>query len=75
MYFQSLNINNKVNNAINIIVNKIEKNNFSRFSPIKKSINILFNNKKMLNKIFSNKYCKIIYFIYLFNLYLFIYNI
>ena len=25
MYFQSLNINNKVNNAINIIVNKIEK--------------------------------------------------
>ena len=55
MYFQSLNINNKVNNAINIINNKIEKNNFSRFSPIKKSINILFNNKKILNKIFSNK--------------------
>ena len=52
MYFQSLNINNKVNNAINIINNKIEKN---RFSPIKKSINILFNNKKILNKIFSNK--------------------
>ena len=53
MYFQSLNINNKVNNAINIIVNKIEKNNFSRFSPIKKSIK--YNNKKMLNKIYSNK--------------------
>lgn len=55
MYFQSLNINNKVNNAINIIVNKIEKNNFIRFSPIKKFINILFNNKKILNKIYSNK--------------------
>jgi hypothetical protein len=43
MYFQ---ISNIINNAIN---NNIENNIYTKFSPI----NILFNNEKNLNKVYS----------------------